>query len=59
MSDIAAISLGTRVSSEILALKLQLQQDAAVVELVEKALDSPQQAGGPAAASDRLVDIVV
>ena len=59
MSEIPAASLSARQSTSILALKLQLQQEAAVLSLVEKALESPQKTAGPAPSSNRLVDIVV
>ena len=59
MSEISAASLSARQATSILALKLQLQQEAAVLSLVEKALESPQKTAGPAPANNRLVDIVV
>jgi hypothetical protein len=60
MTDIAASSLGTRLAGDILALKLSLQQEQAVLALVEKALEATQ-GGQPTSAppSDRLVDILV
>jgi hypothetical protein len=61
MSEIAAtaLTLNRQVAGDILALKLAAQQDQAVVALVEKALQPPQQATGAAPASDKLVDILV
>lgn len=62
MSDIAASVLGAKLAGGILALKLSLQQDQAAVALVEKALESPQnaqQAAPETPASNRLVDVVV
>jgi hypothetical protein len=59
MSEISVASIGARQANGILALKLQLQQEAAVLSLVEKALESPQKTAGPAPASDKLVAIVV
>jgi hypothetical protein len=47
------------VAGDILALKLAVQQDRAVLALVEKALQSPEPAAGAAPSSDRLVDIRV
>jgi hypothetical protein len=61
MSEIAAtaLTLGRQMAGDILALKLAAQQDQAVVALVQKALQPPEQAAGAAPASDRLVDIRV
>lgn len=61
MSEIAAtaLTLGRQVAGDILALKLAVQQDRAVLALVEKALQSPEQAAGAAPASDKLVNILV
>jgi len=59
MSEITAASLSASVPKSILALKMQLQQERAVVALVEKALEQPQPAGGSTPSSGRLVDIVV
>ena len=61
MSDIAvsSLALGRQMAGNILALKLAVQQDRAVLALVEKALETPQQAAGAGSASDRLVDVLV
>ena len=59
MSEITAGILGANQAAALLALKQSVQQDRAVLELVQKALESPQQAGGTALSSDRLVDILV
>lgn len=61
MSDIAvsSLALGRQMAGNILALKLAVQQDRAVLALVEKALEAPQQAAGAGSASDRLVDVLV
>ena len=61
MSEIAAtaLTLNRQVAGDILALKLAVQQDRAVLALVQKALEPPQQAAGAAPASDKLVDILV
>jgi hypothetical protein len=56
MSEISGI-LGAHQATALLALKQAVQQDRAVLELVQKALESPQQ--GAALSSDRLVDILV
>ncbi len=56
MSEITAGILGAHQAAALLALKQSVQQDRAVLELVQKALESPQQAAGT---SDRLVDILV
>ena len=60
MSDISAASLAVRQDTSILALKLQQQQDAAIVNLVTQVVQSSRDSLASAApASDRLVDIVV
>lgn len=61
MSEIAAaaLTLGRQMAGDILALKLAVQQDRAVLALVEKALEAPPRAAGTAPASDRLVDVLV
>ena len=59
MSEISAASIKARQATSILALKLQLQQEAAVLSLVEKALESPQKSAGASPANSRLVDVVV
>lgn len=55
MSEITAGILGAHQAAALLALKQSVQQDRAVLELVQKALESPQAVG----TSDRLVDILV
>jgi hypothetical protein len=57
MSEITAGILGAHQAAALLALKQSVQQDRAVLELVQKALESPQQ--GTTLSSDRLVDILV
>lgn len=60
MSDISAASLAVRQDTSILALKLQQQQDAAIVNLVTQVVQSSRDSLASAApASARLVDIVV
>lgn len=59
MSDIASVSLRNAASQSLLALKLQVQQERAVVELVEKAVQQTQAAAASSPSNGRLVDIVV
>lgn len=60
MSDISAASLAVRQDTSILALKLQQQQDAAIVNLVTQVVQSSRDSLASATpASARLVDIVV
>ena len=60
MSEISAASLAVRQDTSILALKLQQQQDAAIVNLVTEAVQSSRDAlASSPPASDKLVDIVV
>ena len=58
MSEISAIYLGRQIAGDILALKLRQQQDQAVIDLVEKAIE-PLESPAVAPAGDRIVDIVV
>jgi len=59
MSEISSASLGSQVQNSVLALKLQLQQEAAVLSLVQQAVDSSREAAASPPASDKLVDIIV
>jgi hypothetical protein len=59
MSDIASVSLRNAASQSLLALKLQVQQERAVVALVEEAVQSTQSVNGSPSSNGRLVDIVV
>lgn len=60
MSEISAASLAVRQDTSILALKLQQQQDAAIVNLVTQAVRSSRDSlASTPPASDKLVDIVV
>jgi hypothetical protein len=59
MSDIASVSLRNAASQSLLALKLQVQQERAVVELVEKAVQSTQSVASSSSSNGSLVDIVV
>ena len=60
MAEISAASLAVQRDTSILALKLQQQQDAAIVNLVTQVVQSSKQSLASAPpASDKLVDIVV
>jgi hypothetical protein len=60
MAEISAASLAVQRDTSLLALKLQQQQDAAIVNLVTQVVQSSKQALESAPpASDKLVDIVV
>jgi hypothetical protein len=63
MSEIAAIAQGLSASAantrSLLAIKLQHQQEQAVVDLLEKVLQSTPSSDGAAPAGNRLVDVVV
>jgi hypothetical protein len=63
MSDIAAVaqslSASTANARSLLAIKLQHQQEQAVVALVEKVLEATPAPSGSASSGGQLVDIVV